>query len=79
MSDYAFSKINSGTSFSGKKISSACMFATLFIVFLIRATISRAMPWRTKKFFRRSEQHESIFSEASTAANVCTSSSYMGL
>ena len=61
--------------------SSECrlMFGVCYALFLVRAVITRLMPWRKDSFFRRSGSHESVFGEAHNAASVLVTSSFMGL
>lgn len=51
------------------------IYGACYALFLIRAVFNRAMPWRAKN----STTHESVFSEASSAASVLVTSSFMGL
>jgi hypothetical protein len=55
------------------------MFGVCYALFLVRAVITRLMPWRKDTFFRRSGSHESVFGEAHNAASVLVTSSFMGL
>ena len=74
MSDYAHSGLRSRTPASAAR-ESRVMFGACYALFLVRAVATRAMPWRR----RNSGAHESVFSEASTAASVLVTSSFMGL
>ena len=51
------------------------IYSACYALFLIRAVFNRALPWRAKN----STSHESVFSEASSAARVLVTSSFMGL
>jgi hypothetical protein len=51
------------------------MYGACYALFLLRAVVNRAMPWRRSK----AGPHESIFSEANNAASVMVTSSFMGL
>ncbi|MCD0418938.1 hypothetical protein [Rhodopseudomonas sp. BR0M22] len=53
---------------------SRAMFGACYALFLTRALVTRAMPWRKK-----SGQQESVFSEAHNAASVLVTSSFMGM
>jgi hypothetical protein len=53
---------------------SRVMFGACYALFLIRAVVQRAMPWR-----KRSGRDESIFGEAHSAASVLVTSSFMGM
>ena len=55
------------------------MFGACYPVFLVRAIVTRLMPWRKGAAFGQSSVRESIFREASSAANVLVASSFMGL
>jgi hypothetical protein len=56
------------------------MFGACYALFLVRAAVTRAMPWRRSEWRRKnSGTRESIFSEANTAASVLVTSSFMGL
>lgn len=59
-----------------KSIESHLMFASLWMVFLVRAIAKRLMPRAGNIVPLRSE---SIFGEARTAASVCVSWSFFGL
>jgi hypothetical protein len=50
------------------------MFGACYALFLTRAIVARAMPWRKK-----SGSQESVFSEAHNAASVLVTSSFMGM
>jgi hypothetical protein len=60
-------------------IESRLMFGACFVLFLFRAIVTRMLPWRRPAFSGRGGHHETIFSEANTAASVCVASSFMGL
>lgn len=78
MSDYAHGDRRSRASHPEWGIESRLMFAACYLLFLARAAVKRALPWRRAPLFRNTAQ-ESIFSEASTAAGVLLTSSFMGL
>jgi hypothetical protein len=78
MSDYAHSDRRSRLDHPDWTIESRVMFAACYLLFLVRAAVKRALPWRRAPLFR-STSRESIFSEASTAAGVLVTSSFMGL
>ena len=59
-------------------LESRAMFATCYLLFLVRAVVHRVMPWRRSAAFGPADR-ESIFREASSAAGVLVSSSFMGL
>lgn len=79
MSDYVHNGRRSRVLVESKTIESRVMFGACFVLFLVRAVVARMTPWRKQAMFKRSGHRESIFSEASTAASVCVSSSFMGL
>lgn len=54
---------------------SRVIYSACYALFLIRAVVTRVIPWRAKQ----SKTHESVFSEASSAASVLMTSSFMGL
>ncbi len=54
---------------------SRVIYGACYALFLVRAVVTRAMPWRAKK----SGSHESVFCEDSNAASVLVTSSFMGL
>ena len=78
MSDFAHSDHRSKLSHPEWGIESRMMFAACYLLFLARAIVKRALPWRRAPLFR-STARESIFSEASSAAGVLVTSSFMGL
>jgi hypothetical protein len=62
-----------------RTIESRAMFFACYPLFLFRAVLYRVMPWRRPHAFGAVVRRESIFSEASTAASVLVTSSFMGL
>ena len=62
-----------------RTIESRLMFGACYPVFLVRAIVTRLMTWRKGAAFGQSSVRESIFKEASSAANVLVASSFMGL
>jgi hypothetical protein len=78
MSDYAHGDRRSRLDHPEWTIESRAMFAACYLLFLARAMVKRALPWRRAPLFR-STTSESIFSEASSAAGVLVTSSFMGL
>ncbi len=79
MSDYAHSGRRSKVLIEAGSLESRLMFAVCWVLFLVRAVVGRMMPWRHPAGIVQSGRRESIFSEASTAASVCVSSSFIGL
>jgi hypothetical protein len=75
MSEY----VHSGRRFrllpEGADKESKVIYGACYALFLIRAVVTRVIPWRAKN----SKNHESVFSEASSAARVLVTSSFMGL
>jgi hypothetical protein len=55
------------------------MFGACYLLFLLRAMLTRVMPWRRAAGVDPSGRRESIFKEASSAARVLVASSFMGL
>ena len=55
------------------------MFGACYLLFLLRAMLTRVMPWRRAASRDPSDRRESIFMEASSAARVLVASSFMGL
>ncbi len=62
-----------------RTIESRAMFVACYLLFLVRAVAHRVMPWRRPRGFGGAGHRESIFTEASSAAGVLVSSSFMGL
>lgn len=62
-----------------RTIESRAMFAACYLLFLVRAVVHRAMPWRRPHAFGGAVRRESIFREAASAASVLVTSSFMGL
>jgi hypothetical protein len=60
-------------------IESRLMFGACYLLFLLRAVLRRATPWRRAAAFDQSGRCESIFREASSTASVLVGSSFMGL
>jgi hypothetical protein len=74
MSEYVHTGRRSKVLPESAAIESRVMFGACYALFLVRAVVTRAMPWRSK-----SGNHESVFSEAHKAAGVLVTSSFMGL
>ena len=79
MSDYAHDDRRSRLVVHDWTLGTRAMFGVCYLLFLLRAVLHRVMPWRRPQAFRTVARHESIFSEASTAASVLLASSFMGL
>lgn len=74
MSDYVHTGRRSRVLPDSAALESRVMFGACYVLFLIRAIVTRAMPWR-----KTSGQHESVFGEAHNAASVLVTSSFMGM
>jgi hypothetical protein len=74
MTDYVHTGRRSRVLPDSAAFESRVMFGACYVLFLIRAVVTRAMPWRKK-----SGQHESVFGEAHNAASVLVTSSFMGM
>jgi hypothetical protein len=74
MSDYVHTDRRSRVFQDHAAIESRVMFGACYVLFLTRAVVTRAMPWRNK-----STKHESVFGEAHNAASVLVTSSFMGM
>jgi hypothetical protein len=79
MSDYADTGRRSKGFVAGGNIEPRLLFGACYLPFLLRAILSRVMPWRKAVAFDLSGRRESIFREASSAASVLVASSFMGL
>ena len=79
MSNSVHTGRRSKMSVENRTIESRLMFGACYVLFLLRAVISRVMPWREQAFFRKFGTRMSIFREASCAASVMVASSFMGL
>ena len=79
MSDVVHSDHRARIPAPGQTIESRAMFAACYLLFLVRAVLHRAMPWRRPHGFEGRARNESIFHEARNAASVLVSSSFMGL
>jgi hypothetical protein len=79
MSDYVHTGRRSRQSAENRTVESRLMFGACYLLFLVRAVVSRLMPWRKGEAFGQSHIRESIFREASSAASVLVASSFMGL
>lgn len=79
MSDYVDTGRRSKGFVAGGNIEPRLLFGACYLPFLLRAILSRVMPWRKAAAFDPSGRRESIFREASSAANVLVASSFMGL
>ena len=79
MSDYVHTAHRSKQSAENRTIESRLMFGVCYVLFLVRAVVSRLTPWRKGATFGQARVRESIFREASGAASVLVASSFMGL
>jgi len=79
MSDYTHTGRRSKIPVENRTIESRLMFGACYALFLLRAVVTRVMPWREQAFFRKFGTRESIFREASSAASVMVASSFMGM
>ena len=79
MSDYVDTGRRSKGFVASWNIESRLMFSACYLLFLLRAMLTRVMPWRRAAALDRSGARESIFREASGAARVLVASSFMGL
>ncbi len=79
MSDYADTGRRSKGLIASWNIESRLMFGACYLLFLLRAVLTRVMPWRSTASPAASGRRESIFSEANGAARVLVASSFMGL
>ena len=62
-----------------RSIEARALYGACYLLFLLRAVVKRAVPWRRRPAFGDGMRRESIFSEAATTASVIVSSSFMGL
>jgi hypothetical protein len=74
MSDYVHTDRRSRLLQDHAAIECRLMFGACYVLFLIRAIVTRLMPWRPK-----AGQHQSVFGEAHNAASVMVTSSFMGM
>ena len=79
MSDYVHTGRRLKIPVGSSAVESRLMFGACYGLFLLRAVITRLMPWRKPGSFGTSGMRESIFKEASSAASVMVASSFMGL
>ena len=79
MSDYVHTGRRSKQFAETGTVESRLMFAACYLLFLLRAVVTRLMPWRRSAAFGQPRMRESIFREASSAASVLVASSFMGL
>jgi hypothetical protein len=79
MSDYVHTGHRSKQSAENRTIESRLMFGVCYLLFLVRAVVSRLTPWRKGAAFGQSRVRESIFREASVAASVLVASSFLVL
>lgn len=79
MSDYVDTGRRSKGLVASWNIESRLMFGACYLLFLLRAMLTRVMPWRRAASLEPSNRRESIFREASSAARVLVASSFMGL
>jgi len=78
MSDYVDTGRRSKGLVASWNIESRLMFGACYLLFLLRAMLTRVMPWRRVAAFDPCRR-DSIFREASSAASVLVGSSFMGL
>ncbi|MCG6204838.1 hypothetical protein LPW26_09335 [Rhodopseudomonas sp. HC1] len=74
MSDYVYTGRRSRVLPDNAAIESKLMFWACYALFLLRAIVTRALPWR-----KQNGQNQSVFSEAHNAASVLVTSSFMGM
>lgn len=74
MSDYVHTGRRSRVLPDSAAFECRLMFGACYALFLTRAIVARAMPWRKK-----SGSQELVFSEAHNAASVLVTSSFMGM
>ena len=74
MSDYVHTGRRSRVLPDSAALEQRLMFGACYVLFLVRAVVTRAMPWR-----RKSVEGDSVFSEAHNAASVLVTSSFMGM
>ncbi|WP_346296840.1 hypothetical protein LRC39_07585 [Rhodopseudomonas sp. P1] len=74
MSDYVHTGRRSRVLPDSAAFECRLMFGACYALFLTRAIVARAMPWRKK-----SGSQESVFNEAHNAASVLVTSSFMGM
>ncbi len=79
MSDYVDTGHRSKGFVASGNIESRLLFGACYLTFLLRAILTRGMPWRKAPAFDTPGRRESIFREASSAASVLVASSFMGL
>lgn len=79
MSEYVDTGRRSKGLVASWNIESRMMFSACYLLFLLRAMLRRATPWRRGAVFDQSGRRESIFEEASSTASVLVGSSFMGL
>ncbi|WP_022723273.1 hypothetical protein [Rhodopseudomonas sp. B29] len=74
MSDYVHTGRRTRVLPDSAALEQRVMFGACYALFLVRAIVSRAMPWRKKTV-----EQESVFGEAHNAASVLVTSSFMGM
>lgn len=74
MSDYVHTGRRSRVLQDNAAIECRLMFGACYALFLVRAIVTRVMPWR-----KQAGQSQSVFSEAHNAASVLVTSSFMGM
>ncbi|WP_375412375.1 hypothetical protein [uncultured Bradyrhizobium sp.] len=79
MSDYVHASSRSKPLVESRTIESRLMFGVFYMLFLLRAAATRLVPWRKRNSFGPSNNRESIFIEARSAAGTIVTSSFMGL
>ena len=79
MSDYAHSDYAHGRSPPPTHaVESRALFAAFYVLFLVRAVLTRLLPWQRPAPYRDGGP-ETVFGEARIAASVMVSSSFMGM
>ena len=79
MSDYVHGGRRHRVHVEDRAIESRAMFAACYALFLARAIVKRAMPWRKPAAFSKAAPRETVFGEAHNAASVMVASSFMGM
>ncbi len=74
MSDYVDTGRRSKGFVASGNIESRMLFGACYLPFLLRAILTRVMPWRKAPVFAPSGRRESIFREARSAASVLVAS-----
>ena len=79
MSDYVQDGRRPRTPVESATLESRLLFGACYLLFLVRAVVTRLMPWRKPAFLQKSAPRESVFREASSSAPPMVASSFMGL